>query len=109
MLEFFLFHSKWNIGVFDKKEHQKRSDQKINQGRKYLTIEDPFEWQVFNVFDFQPSQDWIEQQWSDQILNQPLNQCPYFGSNKQSYRDTNDIILREKIHKFFDHSQRKKK
>lgn len=60
------------------------------------------------MFHSEPLEDGIEDEWSYKILYQSLHQSSYFCRYKQSYRDTDDIVLGKESHKFFDHDAWKK-
>lgn len=55
------------------------------------------------MINFQFFQNRLENKWSNEILNNSFYQHSNFCSNQKSDSDTNNIVLRKKCHKFFNH------
>lgn len=94
--------------IFNNKEHQERNNKKIYQGSDDFTIQNTSIRKILHLLHFQFRQNRIEDKRGYQIIDHTFDKFSYFSSNKQSYSDTNDIVLRKKRHKFFDHHKRKK-
>jgi hypothetical protein len=56
------------------------------------------------MFHSQSFQDRLQNKWSNKVFNDSFDQGSDLSSDKKSYSDTDNIILRKKGHKFFEHS-----
>ena len=87
---------------YDKK-YQKRGNKKIYHRRKYFTIQYSSKRKIFKLFDFESCQQGTKNRRSDQIFYHSFYKFSYFGRNKKSDSDTEDIVLWKKGHKFLEH------
>lgn len=55
------------------------------------------------MIDFQSFQDRLQNKWCDKVFNNSFDQGSDLCSDKKSDSDTDDIVLRKKGHKFFEH------
>ena len=96
-------YRKRNMHISYDNKYQKSSNEKINQGRQYFTIQYSLIRKVFNMLYSKFYQNRLQKQWGNKVFNQSFNKCPHFGRNKQSDSDTENIVLSKKSHKIFEH------
>ena len=98
-----LFHRQGNMCILHHQKYKERRNEKINKCRDYLPIQYTLKRKIFHLFDLESGKDRIENHRSDKIFYHSFYKLSHLGSDKQSNSDTDDIVLREKTKKFFEH------
>jgi len=74
-------------------KYEKSGDDKIYQCGDHFTIKDSLIRKIFDMFYSEFDQDRIENHRRNEIVYHSFYQFSHFSSNKQSYCDTDDIVL----------------
>lgn len=91
--------------IFNDQEHKESSDKEVNECRDNFTIQDSPIRKFFDMIYLESFQDGLEDKRSNKVFNESFDKGTHLGSNKESYRDTQNIILWKESHKIFEHSK----
>lgn len=89
--------------VFHDEEHQECRDKKIYQRGYHFAVQDSLIGKVLDMLHSELGQDRLQNERSDEIFDQSLDERSHLGRNQQSDSDAEDIILSKERHKFFEH------
>lgn len=90
--------------VFHDEEYQECRDKEIYQCGYHFAVQDSSIGKVFDMLHSELGQDRLQDERSDEVFDQSLDERSHLGRDKQSDSDAEDIILGKEGHEFFEHS-----